>query len=170
MRTKPIDIINATRTIDNYSVEDAKGVLIQLLNSHPAIVTRIVNTNSKTCHPLVNVDKEIVHSPEPIHEGLYKVVIRKINSKIHAIKMVRAMTGAGLKEAKEFIEGISRIEDAGKNLLPFGVIAQDKTHMCATGIMEDAINEENCGSAAGGRDGVVILDVIPQDAPYKYSF
>jgi hypothetical protein len=151
MRTKPINIINATRTIDNYSVEDARGILIQLLNSHPAIVTQIVNTNNETCHPLRPVQDE----------KLYKVVIRKINSKIHAIKMVRAMTGAGLKEAKEFVEGITRIEDAGKNLLPFGVIARDKTEICAMGIVQDALAEAN---------GRVTLQVIPQDAPYKYSF
>jgi hypothetical protein len=157
MRIKPINIIIAARTIDNYSVEDAKGILIQLLDSHPAIVTRIVNC-----------PREIVHTPDPApatDDKLYKVVIRKVGGKINAIKMVRAMTGAGLKEAKDFVEGVARVEwessDAGKNILPFGVIAQDKTHACAMGIMEDALDE------AGG---MVTLDVIPQDAPYTYSY
>jgi hypothetical protein len=155
MRIKPINIIIAARTIDNYSVEDAKGILIQLLDSHPAIVTRIVNC-----------PREIVHTPNPVQaDKLYKVVIRKVGGKINAIKMVRAMTDASLEEAKDFVEGIARVEressDAGKSILPFGVIVQDKTHACAMGIMEDALDE------AGG---MVTLDVIPQDAPYTYSY
>lgn len=152
MRTKPIDIINATRTIDNYSVEDAKGVLIQLLNSHPAIVTRIVNT-----------DKEIVRTTDSsgiLDDELYKVVIRNIGCKINAIKMVRAMTGAGLKESKDFVEGLAQFSHEG-SLLPYGVIAQKKTSICASGIMQDALAEAH---------GMVTLQVIPQDAPYEYSF
>ena len=152
-------VLEAVDVIDNLSELVERKVLRQLLTRQPHAVIGVL----KELDLMSDVSGEV----RPMR---YKVVLEKCNGKINLIRWIRCMTGAGLKESKDMVEGLIHC-----NPYPYAIDGRKFTAWELPGVMGQNLDrvtaeflaEVGKKTSDSYKDDVAVV-ILDQDEPHKF--